>query len=101
MRETDRRQRRVPTLIGGLYDDAAVGAPSSSSVYLTGNPPRRVRPELPPPPPGKPVGLSAHSPVRAPESTGDEESEAGVRDSILAKVMEKFNVGPDSGGGAL
>ncbi|KAG0132789.1 hypothetical protein HOY82DRAFT_642290 [Tuber indicum] len=130
-RDTGRRQRRVPTLIGGLYDGAVVRAevppespePSSRSAYLVRNRPRRVRPKSPPTAirkPGRdrgPIPRSAlhkvreprkakqwaevdHPPVEAP-LPDDDILVKGVRDSILAKVMEKLRGGPDSGGGVL
>ncbi|KAG0135314.1 hypothetical protein HOY82DRAFT_589980 [Tuber indicum] len=130
-RETGRRQRRVPTLIGVLYDDAAVGAevppestaPGGSSAYLGRNRPRRVRPKSPPttirktgrdlgpiprsalhkvqePRKAKQWAVVDHPPVEAP-LPDDDILVKGVRDCILAKVMEKLRVGPDSGRGVL
>ncbi|KAG0132793.1 hypothetical protein HOY82DRAFT_642308 [Tuber indicum] len=131
MRATGRRPRRVPTLIRGVYDDAVVGAEAplespvagSSSAYLARNRPRRVRPKSPPTTtrkPGRnlvPIPRSALQKAREPRKAkqwaevdhpsvespppDDYILVKGVRDSILAKVLEKLRAVPDSGAGVL
>ncbi|CAZ81511.1 unnamed protein product [Tuber melanosporum] len=129
MRKTSQRWRRVPTLTGSAHDDAVVRpevspespVSSSSSDYLGRNRPRRVRPKSPPTTTWKasrnrsPIPRSAlqrareprkakqwaevdHPPVEAPPPD-DDTLVKGVRDSIMAKVMEQLMVGPDSDAG--
>ncbi|KAG0132788.1 hypothetical protein HOY82DRAFT_642287 [Tuber indicum] len=129
MRKTGRRRRRVPAPIGGVYDDPAVRpevppespVSSNSSEYLGRNRPRRVRPKSPLTTTRKasrnrsPIPRSAlqrardprkakqwaevgHPPVEAP-LPDDDTLVKGVRDSIMAKVMEQLMVGPDSDAG--
>ncbi|KAG0134378.1 hypothetical protein HOY82DRAFT_637530 [Tuber indicum] len=127
--KSPKRQRRVPTLIGGVYDGPMVGTeispespiPSGSSAYLAWNPPRRVRPHLRPIATRKasrncdPIPASALQRAREQRKAkqwaemdhpsieaplpNDDVLVKGVRGSIISQVMEKLSVMLDRGAG--